>query len=62
MCIPGQHYMADMSKKPDQITEMVFNGDYLVLDLSFEGINGKTLRLGKLYTFSSKRLEKIMKL
>ena len=41
---------------------MVFNGDYLVLDLSFEGNNGKTLRLGKLYTFSSKRLEKIMKL
>jgi hypothetical protein len=70
MCIPGQHYMADMSKKLDRITEMVFNGDYftinrprqygkttiiylleqqlqknsnyLVLDLSFEGISSQT--------------------
>lgn len=31
-CIPERHYMADMSKKLDKITEMVFNGDYFTID------------------------------
>lgn len=70
MCIPGQHYMADMSTKLGQMKELVVNGDYftinrprqygkttiiyllqqllqkdsnyLVLDLSFEGISSRT--------------------
>jgi hypothetical protein len=26
-CIPGTHYMADVSKKPDRIRIMIFNGE-----------------------------------
>jgi hypothetical protein len=70
ICIPQEHFMADMSKKLDQIMDMVTNGDYftihrprqygkttimyllgerlkqdpdyLVLDISFEGIDSPT--------------------
>jgi hypothetical protein len=31
-CIPGRHYMADMSGKLDQIMELVANGDYFTIN------------------------------
>ena len=31
-CIPGRHYMADISKKPDKVNEMVANGDYFIIN------------------------------
>lgn len=31
-CIPGRHYMADMSGKVDQIMEFVANGDYFTIN------------------------------
>jgi hypothetical protein len=30
-CIPGRHYMADMSGKLDQIRELVANADYFTI-------------------------------
>jgi hypothetical protein len=39
-CIPGRHYMADMSGKVDQIMEFVANGDYFTINRPRQGIKG----------------------
>lgn len=31
-CIPGRHYMSDMSDKLDQVMEMITGGDYFTID------------------------------
>lgn len=76
-CIPGRHYMADMSKKLDKILELIDNGDYftinrprqygkttimyllkqrlekhkdyLVINISFEGIDTPTYEKHELF-------------